>query len=51
MTDDKDVDELLIMWKTVGELKLNVEKTLFGAYFFRNFQQCVGIMWKKLLYV
>jgi hypothetical protein len=33
MNHDKDVDKLLMMWKTLSEVKLHVEKALFGSYY------------------
>jgi hypothetical protein len=53
ITDDTNVDELLMMWKTVSEVNSPVEicgKSTVFALFSRTFQHDVGIMWKKLLF-
>lgn len=47
MTNDKDVDELLIMWKTVGEMNLYVEKTLFGLIFAGIFNSVLELCGKN----
>jgi hypothetical protein len=53
MTVDPNVDKLLMMWKTGGEVNFYVEicgKSFVFALFLRTFQQYVGMMWKSLCY-